>query len=88
MALVLGLLLFHSFQCWCEYIVTQGINGSGPLCAYLEQQAGVLASLSLQQRPLSGSGPEHQAKVPGRWDGYIILQVPPESTVTQEAMGV
>lgn len=76
------------FQCRCEYTVAQGVNGSGRPCAYLEQQAGVLAGLSLQQRPLLGSGPEHQAKVPGRRDGYLILQVPPERTVTQEAMGV
>lgn len=56
--------------------------------AHLEQQAGVLASLSLQQCPLSRSGPEHQAEVPGRGDGHVVLQVPPEGAVTQEAIGV
>lgn len=61
---------------------------SACVCAHLEQQTGVLASLSLQQRPLSRSGPEHQAEIPGRWDGHVILQVPPEGAVTQEAMGV
>lgn len=55
---------------------------------YLEQQAGVLPSLRLQQSPLSISGSEHQSKVPRRGDCHVILQVPPESTVTQEAMWV
>ncbi len=73
---------------------SSNINGNQQLrqcvCvhAHLEQQAGVLASLSLQQHPLSCSGPEHQAKVPGRGDGHVVLQVPPEGTVTQEAVGV
>lgn len=69
-----------------KYIRTITPNSSNT--AHLEQQAGVLASLSLQQCPLSCSGPEHQAKVPWRGDGHVILQVPPEGTVTQEAMWV
>ncbi len=56
--------------------------------AYLEQQAGVLASLSLQQHSLSRSGPKHQAEVPGRRYSNVVFQVPPEGAVTQEAMGV
>lgn len=54
----------------------------------LKQQTGVLASLGLQQRPLPGSGPENQAEVPGCGDGHVILQVPPEGAVTEEAMWV
>lgn len=57
-------------------------------CFYLKQEAGVLASLGLQQHPISCSGPEHQAEVPGRGDGDVILQVPPEGAITQEAVWV
>lgn len=77
-----------------KYVLVQinnkGNGESGCVCVHthLEQQTGVLASLSLQQRPLSRSGPEHQAEVPGRRDSYVVLQVPPEGAVTQEAMGV
>lgn len=55
---------------------------------HLKQQAGVLAGLGLQQHPVSRSGSEHQAEVPGRGDGDVILQVPPEGAVTQEAVRV
>lgn len=58
------------------------------MCVYLEQKTGVLSGLSLQQRPLPGSGPEHQTQVPGRGDGDVILQVPPEGAVSQEPVGV
>lgn len=55
---------------------------------YLEQKAGVLAGLGLQQNPVPCSGSEHQTQVPWRGDGHVVLQVPPQGTVTQEAVRV
>jgi len=64
-----------------------------PVCAcvcvsHLEQQTGVLASLSLEEGPLPGPGPEHQAQVPGGGDGHVVLQVPPEGAVPKEPVGM
>lgn len=56
--------------------------------AHLKQQAYVLSSLSLQQRPIPSSGPEHQAEVPRCGDGHLVLQLPQQGAVTQETVGV
>lgn len=64
-----------------------GLN-LGHSCTYLEQQAGVLAGLSLQQCSVFGSSPEHKTQVPGRRDGHVILQVPPKDTVAKETVWV
>lgn len=58
------------------------------VCTDLEDQAGVLSGLCLQQGAIPGPRPEHQPQVPRSGDGHVILQVPPEGTVSQETMWV
>lgn len=71
-----------------ENYCTESTDTLWVTCAHLEEQAGVLAGLSLQQCSLSRSSSEHKAQVPGRGDGHVILQVPPKDTVAKETMRV